>query len=143
MTRRPLAAPSAVLLVVLLLAAGCGGQGSDETATDAAAEPTSSSASPSESPDESPSSSEESPAPPPTPPRCDRVWVAEAPLAWDYRGCLRDGRLVKADKETCTNGQQLVRFDGRFYGAVGGKVLDEGDLATSERFQKALRACHG
>lgn len=138
MTRRLLAVP----LVVLLLAAGCGERESDGTATEAAAEPTSSAAgSPSESASESAGS--ESPAPAPEPPRCGEVWVDEGALSWDYRGCLRGERLVKADRETCTNGQVLVRFADRYYGVLGGKVLDEGDLRTSERYQKALRACHG
>ena len=136
MTRRLLAVP----LVVLLLAAGCGERESDGTATDAAAESSSSAAA---SPSESESEASESPAPPPGPPRCAEVWVGEGALSWEYKGCLRNGQMVKAQRQMCTNGQVLVRFADRYYGVLGGKVLDEGDLRTSKRYQKALRACHG
>jgi hypothetical protein len=90
-----------------------------------------------------------SPSPSPTSsspadgPQCGEVWVAKAPLPEDYRGCYEeDGEFVKADKQMCSFGTEMVTYDNRFYGILGKWVNEvEGTLDTSKVYRKAYNTC--
>ncbi len=112
----------AVAAVVAVVAAGCGDD--DSTATGA------SGGSPSPSASDAPG------------PVCADVWVAKAPLPEHYRGCYEDGEFVKADKQMCSFGTEMVTYGDRFYGILGKWVNEvDGTLETSRQYRKAYNTC--
>lgn len=136
------------LSAVLLLAA-CG----DDPAPDASASDGSQSSSasvetsepgeptPSEPPLESASDSTE---PLPDWPSCAEVWVEDAKLPGDYKGCLEGETAVKAENRYCEFGKKLVTYADRFWAVRGGKVNDaKGPLMDSQDYRDDLASCQG
>jgi hypothetical protein len=111
----------AVSAVVAVAVAGCGEDDSTQTGA------------PSDSP--SSAASDEQPA-------CTDVWVDKAPLPDDYRGCYEDGQFVKADKQMCSFGTEMVTYGDRFYGILGKWVNEvDGSLEQSRQYRKAYNTC--
>jgi hypothetical protein len=133
-----------VLSSALVCVAALSACGDDEGSS--AADPASTSgasATPTETPTPTPTPTEPTPSASvvPSGPACDEIWVADATLPGDYRGCVASGAWVKADKKPCSFGKPIVTFDDRFYAVPGKVVNDVGNLRTSERYQRALAAC--
>ncbi len=104
-----------------LVAAGCGDSDSESTSP-------------------SPSSTSETSAA--DGPVCSEVWVAKAPLPASYKGCYEDGEFVKADKQMCSFGTEMVTYGDRYYGILGKWVNEvEGTLETSRQYRKAYNTC--
>jgi hypothetical protein len=75
-------------------------------------------------------------------PQCSDVWVAKAPLPANYRGCYEDDEFVKADKQMCSFGTEMVIYDNRFYGILGKWVNEvDGTLDTSRQYRRAYNTC--
>jgi hypothetical protein len=131
---------------VCFLAVLSGGCGDDSTGTQGidpspSAVASSDAASGSATPTSTPSSTA-----PSTPdwPECDEVWVDGQKLPGVYRGCLRDGQPVKAQKQFCEFGKPLVTFANKFWAVPDGPVHEVATtLAKDPGWHKALRQCGG
>lgn len=139
---------AATALPGLLLLGACG----DDTATDPSASEGSDSSSPSvdssepaePSPSESPVLPSESAEPLPDWPECGEVWVVDARLPGDYRGCLDAETAVKATNQYCEFGKKLVTYADQFWAVRGGKVNDaQGPLMDSKDYRGDLASCQG
>jgi hypothetical protein len=137
-------------LAGVLLLAGCG----DDTATDPGAEGADSPETPSASvetsqpaeptPSSSPIEPTETTEPLPDWPACADIWIEDARLPKDYRGCLEGGTPVKAKNQYCEFGQKLVTYGDRFWAVRGGKVNDaKGPLKDSADYRDDLASCKG
>ena len=135
----------ALLLPLALSLTACGGD-SDSTATDPDASDSSTAtdtASPTETAEPSETASETTP---PTPdwPACGDVWVADARLAFGYKGCLEGDTAVKADNLSCSSGQRIVRYDERFFAVAGGTIYEtSGPLEKDKLYLQKIRTCRG
>lgn len=76
-------------------------------------------------------------------PACSNVWKAGVVLDKAYQGCVQGGREVPADVLSCSSGQSLVRYDGRFYGVLGGSVSQTPSLDSSKKYLKSVSVCRG
>lgn len=139
----------AVMGAVLLAAVACGDQstGSGEATDDPSPAPSSAPSSPSSTSEPSatatPSASGGSATPAPARPQaCAAVWRAGSILPEGYRGCLRDGRLMRRVLR-CSSGQTIFEFPPRFYAVPGFRVVDVGDMATSKKYRRVVRICQG
>jgi hypothetical protein len=76
-------------------------------------------------------------------PTCEEVWVADADLPADYKGCIDGDAAVKAEKQPCSFGLPIVSYDDRFYAVTGHKINEVESLETDEGFQQAVTNCSG
>lgn len=131
---------AAVLLLPLVLLAGCG---DDESATaDDPVTDESTSQAPSETPTEAPSASAEPTAP--AKPQCSEIWVDGQTFPERYKGCLDGERLVQAESTYCEFGTRLFYYANSFYAVPNGPVNEtDGPLAKDDSFQTALNKCGG
>jgi len=140
---------SAVLLSLVLLG-GCGdddgGSATDPGGSSGASDtPSAETSAPAEpTPSESEMTPTETTEPLPDWPACGDVWVADAKLPGDYRGCLEEGTPVKAKNRYCEFGKKLVTYGDRFWAVRGGTVNDAGgSLADSQDYKDDLSSCKG
>lgn len=138
-------------LAAVLLLGGCG----DDTASDpSAADGSDASPSPPASvttsepaeptPSESPIEPTETTEPLPDWPACVEVWVEDAQLPGDYKGCLEGEAAVKAKNRYCEFGKKLVTYADRFWAVRGGRINDaHGPLQDSEDYRNDLASCQG
>lgn len=142
---------SVVLLSVVLLA-GCGddegGTATDPGSSDSASTGTSPSADPTDEATGEPTDLETMPSvvPDPVPdwPACADVWVADAKLPGDYKGCLEGETPVKAENQYCEFGKKLVTYADQYWAVRGGKVNDAGGpLGDSADYAADLESCLG
>lgn len=127
---------AAVLLLPLVLLAGCG-EGEATSADDPTPTQSTSSA-PTESTSTPPTEA------PPTKPQCSEVWVDGQTFPERYKGCLDGERLVQAESTYCEFGTRLFYYANSFYAVPNGPVNEtEGALAKDPAFQTALNKCGG
>jgi len=88
----------AIVILATLMLAACGGSTDDQAAPDAG-----------------------------TLPACADVWVPNATLPSDYKGCVNDdGSVEAAAIQECGQGQPVIRwasYDDRFYAYLDGQVI--------------------
>jgi len=124
-----------VLLLPLLLLAGCG-----EGGTSAVDDPTPSDET---STTPSPSPTDETSAPP-SKPQCSEIWVDGQTFPERYKGCLDGERLVQAESTYCEFGTHLFYYANSFYAVPNGPVNETaGPLAKDPAFKTALNKCGG
>lgn len=119
-----------------LVLTACGGERSDEVDTATGASPVTSdraSGDPSASAEADPAAADL--------PACSEIWVDGATLPGRYRACAAEGQVVKPERHRCGYGRPLLEHQGRFYASPGNRVVDAGDLGTSQEFQQILQAC--
>ncbi|WP_309647743.1 hypothetical protein [Nocardioides sp.] len=127
---------AAVLLLPLVLLAGCGGD--EATSADDPTPTESASPSPTEATSEPPEDA------PPAKPQCSEVWVDGQTFPERYKGCLDGERLVQAESTYCEFGTRLFYYANSFYAVPNGPVNEtEGALAKDPAFQKAINKCGG
>ncbi|GAB3257369.1 hypothetical protein [Nocardioides dilutus] len=149
--KRLLARAAAGSLAAVLLLGSCGddsatdpsaADGSDTSQSSSASVTTSEPAEP--TPSESPIEPTETTEPLPDWPACTEVWVEDARLPGDYKGCLEGATAVKAKNRYCEFGRKLVTYADRFWAVRGGKVNDaKGPLKDSEDYRNDLASCQG
>jgi hypothetical protein len=127
---RPVRSQLSALLLVALVAAGCGSDGSNADG-EAGADPTPSA-----------SVSPDVPVPAGTP-DCATIWQDGADLPRTYGGCVDDaGQYVKRDSLGCSSGQAIIRYDDRFYGVAGGSVhVASPSLEQDHEYRAAVLRC--
>jgi hypothetical protein len=125
---RPVRSQLPALLLVALVVAGCGSDGSSADG-EAGADPTAST-----SPDASV---------PAGTPDCATIWQDGADLPRTYGGCVDDaGQYVKRDSLGCSSGQAIIRYDDRFYGVAGGSVhVASPSLEQDHEYRAAVLRC--
>jgi hypothetical protein len=98
------------------------------------------SATPSDPPSEPATSDTASPLP--SWAACSDVWVKDAKLPRQYRGCLEGDTAVAADSLGCSSGQRIVRYDDQFFGVAGGTIYHvQGPLNKNTQYLKMIRVC--
>lgn len=134
---------AAAVLVTLVLA-GCGDDGksadgdstpaasvSSQATTSAASEPTR----------DLPTKA--SPTIPADAPDCAAVWSNGAKLPNGYKGCVADGKYVRADTLSCSSGQGIVKYDDRFWAVRGGTIAQADDIYESDIYLDSVARCRG
>ncbi|WP_435768878.1 hypothetical protein [Nocardioides sp. SYSU DS0651] len=134
----------AAAAVLLLALAGCGSDAESPEDGQSAASPSTTGSATDDASSPAPSSSApDTPTIPADAPRCGEVWSRGATLPGSYRGCVAGERYVKAEVLSCSSGQGIVRYDGRFWAVRGGTVSQADDIIEDERYLDAVARCRG
>jgi hypothetical protein len=127
----------ALLVALLLAAAGCGSAASSTTGVGG---PTTA---PTSTAPASPTTSTTKPAE--AVPDCTQVWVAGEVLPSKYRGCMNEsGKKVRARPMYCEQGNRLYLYGGKYWALANKPVhLSKHGLKNDRVFRAFVRSCTG